>query len=66
MRSDWAYRVTVSTDESDLAYEGKFVRYEYAMKVAERKLSEYKGKGAVANIYSRWDGSHTTMFALEA
>lgn len=66
MRQEWAYRVTVSGGSvyaSDLIYEGKFVRFTNAEKVARRKLEQHEGTGAHVNIYSRWDGSCITYVA---
>lgn len=55
MRQDWEYRVTVW--DGDLLYEGRFVRFCYAQKIAVRKLSQYKGTGALVTIYGKLDGT---------
>lgn len=66
MKQEWAYKVTVSDGSvfnSDLLYEGKFVRFCFADKMARRKIEQYKGSGAHVNIYSRWDGTCLTYVA---
>ena len=63
MKQEWAYRVTVSTSDNDLEYEGRFVRYINAERAARLKLHRYEGTGAHVNIYSRWDGTCITYVA---
>lgn len=61
MKQEWMYKVTVSNGE--LLYEGRFVRYCYAEKVAQRKLEQFKGTGAFVYLYSRWDGTQILRVA---
>lgn len=63
MKSNWAYRVVVSTDEDPIAYEGHFETFSRAEKAASRKLDEHKGTGAIISIYARYDGTCTTWVA---
>ena len=63
MKKEWAYKVTVGTADNGLEYEGRFVSFCRAEKAAQRKLEQYEGSGAVANIYGRWDGSCITKIA---
>lgn len=60
MRQQWAYRVTVSTRDNDLEYEGRFVSLDYARKMVQRKMEQYRDKDALVCLYDRWDGTCMT------
>lgn len=59
-KNEWAYRVVVSTSETDVAYEGHFKWYACAERSAKSKMEQLRRIGisdAVASIYGRYDGS---------